>query len=73
MNRLGGDLDVAGELAGVGKTAGLERLVDAQHPLQRRAGVQGRWGRSFLRRVRALTVQRMGRASGLSRIKWVAR
>ncbi len=28
-----------GELAGVGKSAGLKRLMDAQHPLQRRTAM----------------------------------
>ena len=42
MDGLGGDFDFAGERAGVGKIAGLKRLVDAQHPLQRRARMRER-------------------------------
>ncbi len=40
MDGLGGNLDLARELAGVGKAAGLQRLMNAQHPLQRRSRME---------------------------------
>jgi|CZKV01.1.fsa_nt_gi hypothetical protein len=49
MDGLGGAFNFGRQLAGIGKTAGLQRLVNAQHPLQRRTGVQSRCGRNFLR------------------------
>src|ERR1035438_274897 len=40
MDRLGGNFDFAGERGGVGIFAGLKRLMDAQHPLQRRTRME---------------------------------
>ena len=40
MDGLGGNFDFARELAGIGKSAGLQRLMNAQHPLQRRARME---------------------------------
>jgi len=40
MNRLGGDFDFARERGGVGEFAGLKRLMNAQHSLQRRTRME---------------------------------
>ena len=40
MDGLGGDFDFARKLAGVGKSAGLQCLMNPQHPLQRRTRME---------------------------------